>query len=327
MANIFLSSEQQGVVVFWIWKALAYPKRILLSFGCILVGFWLQYYLYSIFPGVILIVLGNLFLVVRGYDNRVNFGAYSPTTNWEKVAESKLLEVEQLVKKMRRWDRSTIDVSNGLGILTVIIVLLILLIVFMAGLSEENLVHQIIAIDAAILLLPHWLTGKRSILTQPNLLLKTKIIKRLLQDTKTRLQNHQVEFFMLLKGKNDTKIPDDVKFRVKIHQQHQDFLGFYGQIVTNMVGSTTYPYFYVVLVAKKGYGLQEAFDSYAAPRNCTKEYKVQGDVEVFVIRQTTTRTSGYHTKGKDIQRIFLEGLKIAEKAAVKLPTNDILTRK
>jgi hypothetical protein len=38
---------------------------------------------------------------------------------------------------------------------------------------------------------------------------------------------------------------------------------------------------------------------------------------VFVIRQHTTKTSGYHTNFKAVRRIFLEGLEVAEKAAVK----------
>jgi hypothetical protein len=118
---------------------------------------------------------------------------------------------------------------------------------------------------------------------------------------------------MLLKGK-ETKVPIDVKFCVKIQNQHPDFLGLYGQIVIN-VG---YPYFYVVLVTREGYGLQEMCESYTPPDNITKEYKVEEDVEVLVIRQTTTKTSGYQTGNTKIREIFLEGLKLAGKVAVKL---------
>ena len=129
-----------------------------------------------------------------------------------------------------------------------------------------------------------------------------------------RLQNHHVEFFMLLKG-DQAKVPEDVKIRVKIQKQHPDFLGFYGQIVTNMVGSTTYPYFYVVLVAKQGYGLQQAFNSYMAARKIIKEYKIQGDVEVFVIRQTTTKTTGYHTNQKTQDYILLNSIRLTKQLA------------
>lgn len=318
MANVFLSSEQQGIVVFWIWKSLAYSIRMIVSFVCIVAGFVVQYYWYSWFPGAILILLGNLLLVVRGYDNRVKFGKYSPESGWERIEHNKFLEVEQLVKKMRKWDRSTIDISNKLGVFTFILVAIVIGIMAVLGFGDEQIRFQILAVDAAILLFPHWITGTRSILTQPGLLLKIKVIKTLLEDQiiQRRLQDHAAEYFMLLKGK-ETKIPDDVKFRIKIHNQHPDFLGFYGQVVTNKVQDKMFPYFYVVLVAKKGYGLRRAYTGYGPAQKMTKEYKEQGDVEVFVIRQTTTKTSGYHTKDNVVRAIFLEGLNIAEEAAIK----------
>ncbi|MBN1662731.1 MAG: hypothetical protein JW943_03935, partial [Deltaproteobacteria bacterium] len=162
----------------------------------------------------------------------------------------------------------------------------------------------------------HWVTGTRSIMTLPNLLLKTRLIRQLLKDVEGLIARHQVEFFMLLKG-SEAKVPDDVKFRVKIQGQLPDFLGFYGQIVTNTVSSSTYPYFYVVLVAKQGFGLRQSFNQYKPPRKIVKEFKEEGDVEVFVIRQHTTKTSGYHTNFKAVRHICLEGLEVAEKAAVK----------
>jgi hypothetical protein len=177
----------------------------------------------------------------------------------------------------------------------------------------------VIAVDAFLLFFPHWVTGTRSIQTQPNLLLKSNLIERLLKhnDIASRVQHHAVEYFMLLKGTDDRKLPEDLKLRINIHNQRPDFLGFYGQIVINRVGDKKYPYFYAVLVAKKGYGLKTTFTSYHPPSGIIKEFKVEGDVEVLVIRQKTTRTSGYHTKDRTMRRIFLEGLNMAEIAAVK----------
>jgi len=333
MLNPFLSADQQAIVVFLVCKSLVYWKRMLLAFGCILVGLFLQYYLpWNFWIGIPFILAGNLFLLVRGYDNRVRFDKYAPDAAWEQIDEGKLPEVDRLVKKMKKWDRSILDASNGLGGL----IFIVLLIIFGGGLiwgtSESELFFFIPSLDAAILFLPHWFTGQRSIITKPKLLLKLKFIKKLLKKMDDRLklkfikkllkkmddrlQSHQVEYFMLLKGE-DSKVPSDVKFRVKIGNQHPDFLGFYGQIVTNSVSGKRYPYFYVVLVTKKGYGLQEAFASYSPPGNIMKEYKVEEDVEVLVIRQTTTRTSGYHTSFGKMRRIFLEGLKLAEKVAVE----------
>jgi hypothetical protein len=119
---------------------------------------------------------------------------------------------------------------------------------------------------------------------------------------------------MLLRGA-EAKLPDDVKFKVDIQDHHPDFLGLYGQVVLNEVQGSSFPYFYVVLVARRGFGLTEAKESYIDPRGMTTELKYQGEVEVFVIRQTTTKTSGYHTKPTKALRIFLEGLGLAKRVA------------
>ena len=314
MDNPFLSSDQQAVVVFLFWKTLGYWKRMLIGFGCILVGLFLQYFWsWNFWLGIPFILAGNLFLLVRGYDTRIRFGKYSPEVEWEKVDESKLLEAEQIARKIRGWRRSILDATSGLGAFIFLVMLTILLWIFIDGLIKGNGAFSVLAVNAGLLLFPHWLTGKHSIVARPKLLLKIEVIKTLLNDVKDMLRDHQVEYFMLLKGK-ETKIPDDVKFCVKIQDQHPDFLGLYGQIVVNI---GRYPYFYVVLVTKKGYGLQEAFKSYSPPGNIIKEYKVEENVEVLVIRQVATKTSGYHTEDGKIREIFLEGLELAENVAVK----------
>jgi hypothetical protein len=332
MLNPFLSSDQQAVVVFLLWKTLGYWKRMFLSVGFILGGLFLQYYYYhhdhyyylywfeywQFWLSLLLLFVGNLFLMVRGFDTRIRFGKYAPEAEWERVDESKLLEAEQLARKIKGWKkqsiRSILDSSSRFG--GCLLVILIFVIFFgtltIAGV-EENFALLALGMDAGILLFPHWLTGKHSIFSHPKLLVKIEVIKTLLNNAQDRLQNHQVEYFMLLKGK-ETKVPDDVKFCVKIQNQHPDFLGLYAQIVLNR---GTYPYFYVVLVTKKDYGLREAFKKYTPPSSITKEYPVEKDVDVLVIRQVTTKTSGYHTGSSKIREIFLEGLELAETVAVK----------
>lgn len=326
MAGILLSREERGIVTFWLWNTLKYPVRLLISVGCIVAGFGLQSLialsrpspnlLLAVLPGAALMAFGNLLLLVRGYNTRVKLGKFSAEAGWERVDDDKLREVEELTRRMRKWDRSFIDISNARGVLPFLLLLAGVVFAGMYAVSEHDVFVMILAVDVGVLLLPHWVTGLRSIMTLPNLLLKANLTRRLLEDVGGLLRQHQVEYFMLLKG-GDTKLPDDVKFRIKIQGQHPDFLGFYGQIVTNNVSGTPYPYFYVVLVARQGFGLQRSFEQYQAPRNIVKEYNEEGDVEVFVIRQHTTRTSGYHTKYKDVRRIFLEGLEVAEHAAVK----------
>jgi hypothetical protein len=256
-----------------------------------------------------LIALGNLFLLVSGYDNRIDFEKYDPAAEWERAENDKLDELVQLDGKIRRWDRSVLDVTNVMGIATFIVLAVVLALTALVFPGPP----RILAIDAAVLLLPHWVTGIRRVLTRPKLMTKAVTIRAVLDAAKDQLREHRVDLMMLLRG-GEAKLPEDIKFKVDIKNHHPDFLGLYGQVVLNEVQGSSYPYFYVVLVARKGFGLPEA-RSYQAPRGMTSQLRPQGEVEVLVIRQTTTRRSGYHTKPEKAVKIFLEGLKLAERVA------------
>jgi len=189
-------------------------------------------------------------------------------------------------------------VAGGLGVLLVT--------------SRGNL--RIVALDALVLLVPHWLTGIRSILRTPQLLVRIDAIKKVLDRSATRLRDHRVIPLMLLLG-DEAKLPENIKFKVDIGGAHPDFLGLYGQVVINDVQGKSYPYFYVVLVARKDFGLREAHRRFRPSDDLTKEFKVEEEVEVMVIRQHTTKTSGYHTKPEVAAGIFYAGLNMAEQVA------------
>jgi hypothetical protein len=42
------------------------------------------------------------------------------------------------------------------------------------------------------------------------------------------------------------------------------------------------------------------------------EFRQEGEVEVLVVRQTTTRTSGYHTVNRAARALMAAGLRLAE---------------
>ncbi len=316
MVSIFLNPDEQGLVVFKIWKSLQYQTRLAISIPFILAGFIIQYLSFAIFPGAILILAGNLLLLPKGITNLKNLGIFDPESDWEKVEAHKLDEYLALDRKIRKWDLSSIDITNALGGIIFFLLLVILSIVIIMAFSDSNKTMLIVGVDAVILLLPYWLTGFRSIFTVSQMTLKVKLIKRLMAKVETRLQAHKVEYYFMLRGKGK-RIPMDVKFRVNIAGQHKDFLGFYGQITLNgMNNSAIYPYFYVVLVARKRFGLANAYEAHYKDLKLKKEFKNQEDVEVLVIRQNTDTVSmGYRTTDKQVEAIFLEGLALAEKIA------------
>ncbi len=313
---ILPTRADRGIVVFLLFPSLAYERRLMVSFGLIVVGFGVQIFTTATFPGLLLglllLIAGNALLLVKGYDNRIDWGGFDPDARWERVDIEKLDELRALDKKIKRWDLSAIDVSNPLGVVTFLFV--------MGGLGALLLLSRgtlkIVALDALVLLVPHWLTGMRSILRTPQLLVRIDTMKEVLNRAVTRLKDHRVTPLLLLRG-DEARLPEDVKFKIDIAGQHPDFLGLYGQVVINDVQGKSYPYFYVVLVARKGYGLEDAFRTFRPSDDITKELKREQEVEVMVLRQHTTKTSGYHTKPAVATGIFFAGLNVAEQVAVK----------
>jgi hypothetical protein len=302
-----LSSADRGVVVFLFWQSLSYGKRLALAFGLILAGFVIQAVTGLFLAGALPILAGNLLLLVKGYNNRVDFGRYDAAGQWETAELKKLDELLALDKRIRKWDSSLMDVSNlGGGCLFAGVLL---------GLGFVAVVTRgmtrVLVLDAMVLLLPHWITGIRSALVLPRLLVKVKTTQELLQDISQQVKDHKVDLMVLLKGK-EKRLPDDVKLRVTLKAQHRDFLGLYAQVVVNEVNGTSYPYLYVVLIAKRGYGLRGAFDQYQPGPGLIKEFKDQEEVQVLVIRQETTARSGYSTDRQTACRIFLDGLSLAQ---------------
>jgi hypothetical protein len=307
---IFPASADRSVVIFKVWPSLVYRTRLLASLGLIVAGLVIQLVTESFAAGAILIAAGNLLLLVSGYHNRVEFGKFDPAAEWTRVELERLAELRKLDREIRQWDVSSLDVSNPLGAVVFILVAL--------GLGALAFLFpgpaRILALDAALLLLPHWLTGIRSVLRLPNLLVKVETLHSVFDQARDDLGKHKVHLLMLLRGEG-TRVPDDVKIRVDPAGKHEDFLGLYGQVVLNEVQGKSYPYFYVVLVARRGFGLTDVYRAYSVPGGITSEFKLQDEVEVLVIRQTTTKTSGYHTESWMATSILQEGLRLAERVA------------
>jgi hypothetical protein len=314
MSAMTLTRAQHNLVVFLLWRALPYPVRMLLGFGGILGGLALQVAQLHLLPGCLLVLLGNALLLVRGYHNRVDAAAYDARAEWERVDAAQVQQIKTLHQRMKRWDRSATDISNILGgfMLALLAGAVVLL---LAGSDLPDMWKKIIGVNAAILLLPHWLTGTRRLLTQPSLLIKIAVYDAVLQGLQAALTPHAVEFYVLLKGKK-TRMPQDVKFRVRLTHQKERFLGLYGQAAINTVQGHSYPYFYAVLVAKKNFGLDRLKQHGEPPRGMLREFSQEGDVEVLVVRQTTTKTSGYYTRDNVAQALMAEGLRMAEAVAV-----------
>jgi len=170
---ILPASQDRGIVVFLLLPSLPYGTRLSISFVFIVIGILMQVVSGSFLPGCLPLLVGNVLLLVKGYDNRVDARGFDPETHWERVEKEKLEQLKILDAKIKKWDSSALDITNGLGLVIFLFVLggLGFAVVTTSGHT------RILALDAIVLLLPHWITGIRSTLRRPNLLIRIETIQ------------------------------------------------------------------------------------------------------------------------------------------------------
>ncbi len=308
MTGLFLKKEDGNLIVFHLFKSLSYSNRMLISMTLIFGGILYQIYSFEIFPGIIAVFIGNLFLLTKGYNNNPDFGKYNPKASWQKVTYESMMDVVRLHEKMIKWDKSSVNLSSGIGscLFVLIIIANIGLLVAYGITSLKSIL--LITVNIPVLLIPHWITGLKKTLTRPSLVNKINFYKKVIQN---HFEDPSLEFeYNMQFQEYDIKIPKDIKIRVSAKGQPDDCMGMYCQIAMNSVQGTSYPYFYIVIVTKQKYPLLTIFDPYEPPHNLVKEYDQKGDVNVFILRQKTTKNSGYHTTSSTASLILSEGLSI-----------------
>ncbi|NJO90266.1 MAG: hypothetical protein HC831_15960 [Chloroflexia bacterium] len=181
MSTLLLSKQEQGVVIFHVWKSLTYQVRLLLSIFLIIVGFALQYFNLSAMPGILFVFAGNLLLLVKGYDNRIKLATFKPESEWVKTDKEQLENIIEINKKARKWDISSFDITSGRGVLFFILSIIILIIILASNMFSNEQLSLILVANVAVLLYPHWFTGVKRIMTTPMLVSKIQLFKNVLK--------------------------------------------------------------------------------------------------------------------------------------------------
>ncbi|RLD78781.1 MAG: hypothetical protein DRJ10_09790 [Bacteroidetes bacterium] len=311
MSTLLLSQEEQGIVIFHIWKSLPYKARLGLSVFLILIGFVIQYYSYAALPGVLFVLAGNLLLLVKGYDNRIKLAGYKAAAEWIKTDSEQLNNIVKINQKAKTWDSSATDISNPMGVTFFILAAFAVVVLYFYGLGSYDPGIEIVAANIVVLLFPHWFTGIKRITTTPKLINKITLYRRLMKNFSEDLTNDKISYMTYVKGE-EQKLPSDVKMKVEFEGQPDSFLGMYAQVSMNNVQGKDYPYFYVVLVAKPELQiLDKYYQSVSVPKKVIKESSRADGVEIIIIRQYTTKQSGYHTNAKAMKIIFETGIQTA----------------
>ncbi|WP_010244327.1 hypothetical protein [Acetivibrio cellulolyticus] len=310
----FPPPEKQSSVRFYVFKSLSYSTRMMLYLLLIAAGFLFQVLMLKVWPGAVFLICATVLNLVRGYDSRVRLNAFHIDSNWTQVDMERIHQIEELDSKTTKWDKDILDISNGRGsYMFVFIVMVIIITASLFGSSPAyGTVVKIIITDIIILILPLWFNGIRRILKQGNLGIKVDIISKMekaFQTIKKAGENFKPAL-MLSRDKNGNSVPKDARFTITFDNMPADFYGIQAHVNINLIQGASYPYFYCVIAAKTGFGLEKYKSQIPVPQNVVVSFE-KGTAEVIVIRQYTTNTSGYHTKINDCSRIMDTAVKAA----------------
>jgi hypothetical protein len=297
--------QRSGEIDFYIFKSMPYYPRLYLSMGLFLLGLGLQVILLSVFPGVYFIWGAMLVGVAKGYRSTAEpLGS----TFWKEVDWSGFEEISNISERNKRWDTTWLDITNSRGLILFLVVGTQAIWVYYWLFPEMERTGLIYATDVFSVAVPLWFTGTRRVLTNDKLVVKVEEFLAIRKKYEPLLIQNGDTFIPLMetvpaKG-GDKEIPTDVQLRVRFKEMEKDFHGLQAQVTINEVQGMSHPYFYCVLVAATGAVKWREFRKPAGNRKILVELQQQRDVEVLVIRQKTTKKSGYNVDRKTAAKIF-----------------------
>ena len=310
----FPPPEQRDSVRFYLAKNLPYNVRITLALILLVAGFGLQIFFMKLLYGIPFLIAGVGLILVKGYDSRVRIKGFDIDPQWKTVSIEKIQEIEHIRKRSKKWDRDVLDVSNPLGCFSLVFFcgVAFFVAIGLGNWAEDLSITVILITDTIIVMIPLWLSGMKFILKQPNLAIRVKIILKL-NEVFAKLKRNGEEFkpaLKLARGKDEKTVPVDARFTIAFPDSPEGFYGLQAQINLNVVQGTSFPYFYCVLAAKRGFGISPYREKIKLDSNIICEYQTDTRAEVLVIRQRTTKKSGYQTKDRqceEILKVALEG--------------------
>lgn len=307
---LFPDIKRRGDIKFKIMKSMPYGLRILLAVILLVCGFAIQ--LLTVYAGVCFLLAASILMIVEGYDSRPT--GLTGKREWRDASIEQLQQIVSMARKVKKWDQSLVDITCGTGFFALIVVMVAVGVLYVILMGRGEIwMADVLLVDSLALLVPHWVTGVRRILTSAPLTIKVDELLNVFaiwQELKREDEVMLCQIEVTLGEKGD--MPCDAKLNMKIGGLADDFLGLQVQVVLNNVQGKDYPYLYCVLVARPEFGLFEKLSS-TPPNKVMVEKKKQGDAHVLVVRQRTTGNSGYYTDRAAIKKLFTFALGEARK--------------
>jgi|GEM_PF-684315 len=309
-------SAQGGFLLF---PAMPLFWRMALVILLMLVGIAIQTnYLWL---GFIPVIVAIFFTGMKSISNKPALASPLLSEKWETVTTDEWNKIKEHYRKSLQWAHNFFTPNSSIGCLsTLLIVSAYLCGSYWLYFNIDRTFGNILLLDGGAFLAIFLLSGRPLAYKPSTLLVKMEALENVL----TLLQRDEHKDIaitsMLLMRKTGDKgeFPIDIRLMVKFKDSPKSFMGIQIQVSINSVGATQYPYLYNVLLAEKGFDfgkritrgncrrLIEGFG-----RDMTIQVEKPEEVDVLVLRQTTTKTSGYHTNKSAQCRIVGYGVTLS----------------
>jgi hypothetical protein len=314
--KIFPDPERRDDIKFLFFKSTPYNKRLVVILSCIVIGLIVQLF-YSFWLGLILLVLATAMGLVRGYDLKIE--GKRKSEKWDQVTPDEYKKIEAKQKELARWDLDAFDITNPLGGAIFVVLGIVAFLILLVLLKQPGDAGIYWALDCLVLLVPHWVTGVKRYLRQDRLIVKIKLLEKVIEELSRPSDIQVLPMLATQATQEERRFPTDARLMLRLVGAPAAFLGVQIQISINSVQGTDYPYLYCVLLARSEAGL------FAGWKDIVKEMpefhksilpdepRNEEGVDVMVIRQKTTQTSGYHTKPDQAISIVTFAVKVARR--------------
>ena len=301
------AAERRGDICFHVLKGLPYSVRLALSFSLIALGFAMQIILAQslLWVGVAVVFAGVLPLLTKGYQNVVR--TTGKAKDWRPVHRDEIQRILDVANRQRRWDRDLFDITSWQGVISLVLLSAGIYAATFHFIRTSEFLAIMMTCNAAAIFLPFWFTGARRILKNDKLVTKCNLLLQLADTLKSAPREGEEFQFQLQTSRvsgQEADVPCDVKALVMYANAPEGFLGVQVQVSINSVQGTDYPYCYCVIVARPEFTAKRPLALLPPPQKVVIESQSNQGVNIVVIRQETTRNSGYETKPAAAQAIF-----------------------
>ena len=288
------ASEAKFVII----PALPYTVRVVLILALIVGGIAVQLLFSWLIPGIVMVALGSLMGCVRSVESKPDIPMAGG--EWIEVLPEQWQRARDLAKNTKSWKSDITNLGSGTGATLAMFLAIACIGLFGAMIDVDPVLTVVFLGNVVALFGPLLLVGHLKAWEPPRIGVKLKALQNVLDwlEGSGRPDLAPQPMMEVVKGEIEggEGVPLDARMMVRFKDAPEGFYGVQVQVSINVVQNAAHPYLYAVILYSADLDID--FNAAGLPREkwLDVEPSREQDVVVIVVRQHTTKTSGYETK-------------------------------